>query len=106
MQHDEQAKFYVTNIRNYGIILGPHWLCHHNPIIDWEKDTLKLSCCPKTCKVTKQPPLCHSIRIQSIKINHEDTHNEPDFPLHAAITFIATEHKDPLNLENEIEQAF
>jgi gag-polyprotein putative aspartyl protease len=105
-QHNEQAEFYVTNIGNYDIILRTDWLCHHNPIINWEKDTLELSHCPRTCKVTKQPPLCHSIRIQSIKTNHKDTLDEPDFPLHVAIAFIATEHKDPLNLEDKLEQAF
>ena len=102
-QHDEQAEFYVTNIGNYDMILGTDWLRHHNPIIDWGKDTLQLARCPNTCTVTTPPPLCHSIRIQSIQTRPNEAYdNEPEFPQHAAIAFMATEHKDCYGLTSPL----
>ncbi|KAF9796773.1 hypothetical protein IEO21_10957 [Rhodonia placenta] len=35
------------------VIIGLDWLCEHNPEIDWESGSLKLSQCPETCSSRK-----------------------------------------------------
>ncbi|OSX56530.1 hypothetical protein POSPLADRAFT_1062676 [Postia placenta MAD-698-R-SB12] len=45
--------FTVTDIGPEDVIIGLDWLCKHNPEIDWETGSLKLSQCPEMCGARK-----------------------------------------------------
>ncbi|KAF9801195.1 hypothetical protein IEO21_10184 [Rhodonia placenta] len=51
--HVEKTVFTVTDIGPEDVIIGLDWLCEHNPEIDWESGSLKLSRCPETCNARK-----------------------------------------------------
>ena len=38
--HREQLSAFVTKLGHYPLVLGIPWLRHHNPRIDWEKDSI------------------------------------------------------------------
>ena len=40
--------FVVTDIGEEDAIIGLDWLREHNPEIDWERGSLRLSRCPET----------------------------------------------------------
>jgi hypothetical protein len=48
--HKEQISFFVRDIGTHNILLGTDWLIKHNPTIDWNRYTLTMNCCPKTCE--------------------------------------------------------
>lgn len=48
--HRERAIFSVTDIGTEDVIIGIDWLRDHNPEIDWDQGTLRLSRCPDSCK--------------------------------------------------------
>ena len=47
--HREKVVFVIMDIEEEDIIVGLDWLCKHNPEIDWECGSLRLSRCPQTC---------------------------------------------------------
>ena len=47
--HRESVMFIVTDIGEEDVIIGLDWLCKHNPDIDWEHGSLRLSQCPASC---------------------------------------------------------
>ena len=49
--HYEQLSAYVTKLGHYPLVLGIPWLRHHNPLIDWAKDTIDFVSprCTTTC---------------------------------------------------------
>ena len=47
--HREKVVFVVTDIGEEDAIIGLDWLREHNPEIDWERGSLRLSRCPETC---------------------------------------------------------
>ncbi|KAF9796506.1 hypothetical protein IEO21_10991 [Rhodonia placenta] len=51
--HVEKTVFTVTDIGPEDVIVGLDWLREHNPEIDWESGSLKLSRCPETCNTRK-----------------------------------------------------
>ncbi|KAF9796282.1 hypothetical protein IEO21_11011 [Rhodonia placenta] len=51
--HVEKTVFTVTDIGPEDVIVGLDWLHEHNPEIDWESGSLKLSRCPETCSARK-----------------------------------------------------
>ena len=53
--HQEQVVFMVTDIREKDVIIGLDWLREHNPEVDWERGSLRLSRCPMTCPATRGP---------------------------------------------------
>ncbi|KAF9797367.1 hypothetical protein IEO21_10882 [Rhodonia placenta] len=52
-EHVEKTVFTVTDIGPEDVIVGLDWLREHNPEIDWEKGSLKLSRCPETCSARR-----------------------------------------------------
>jgi len=36
------------------MFLGYDWLVKHNPEVDWNKETMKFTRCPRTCKMNHQ----------------------------------------------------
>ncbi|KAG9219610.1 hypothetical protein CCMSSC00406_0006068 [Pleurotus cornucopiae] len=48
--HVEVMTFYVTNLGNVDVILGPTWLKKHNPEIDWKTGEVVMSQCPRQCQ--------------------------------------------------------
>jgi len=44
--HMERARMDVCNLGKTELILGMPWLAAHNPEIDWEKEEVKMTCCP------------------------------------------------------------
>ncbi|KAF9801177.1 hypothetical protein IEO21_10191 [Rhodonia placenta] len=51
--HVEKTVFTVMDIGPEDVIVGLDWLREHNPEIDWESGSLKLSRCPETCSARK-----------------------------------------------------
>ena len=47
--HQEPVVFIVTDIGKEDVIIGLDWLREHNPDIDWECGSLRLSRCPAGC---------------------------------------------------------
>ena len=47
--HNEEIVLNVTDIGPEDVIIGLDWLREHNPEIDWETGSFKLSRCPDTC---------------------------------------------------------
>ena len=47
--HREELHAEVTNLGKNSLILGYTWLKKHNPLIDWEKGTVKFNRCPCSC---------------------------------------------------------
>ena len=57
--HREWVSAFVTKMGHYPLVLGIPWLGHHNPRIDWEKDTIDFvftrcttTCAPRPTKAT------------------------------------------------------
>lgn len=51
--HSEKVAFPVTDIGKEDVIIGLDWLRKHNPDVNWEDGSLRLSCCPDSCKPEK-----------------------------------------------------
>ncbi|PIL25062.1 hypothetical protein GSI_12951 [Ganoderma sinense ZZ0214-1] len=47
--HREKVVFVVMDIGDEDVIIGLDWLCEHNPEVDWERGSLRLSRCPEAC---------------------------------------------------------
>jgi len=52
--HMERTRMDVCNLGKTELILGILWLVAHNPEIDWEKEEVKMTCCPPICRRKKQ----------------------------------------------------
>ena len=52
--HIERARIDVCNLGKTELILEMLWLAAHNPEIDWEKEEVKMMCCPPICGRRKQ----------------------------------------------------
>ena len=52
--HREKVVFVVTDIGEEDVIIGLDWLREHNPEIDWERGSLRLSRCPETCPTSQK----------------------------------------------------
>ena len=52
--HWEELCAEVTNLRKNSLILGYTWLKKHNPMIDWEKGTVKFNQCPCSCHMLQE----------------------------------------------------
>jgi len=52
--HMERTRMDVCNLGKTELILGILWLVAHNPEIDWEKEKVKMTCCPPICRRKKQ----------------------------------------------------
>jgi len=40
----------VSGLGKQSLILGYNWLKNHNPIIDWEKKEVEITCCLLRCE--------------------------------------------------------
>ena len=52
--HREKVVFVVTDIGEENVIIRLDWLREHNPEIDWECGSLRLSRCPETCPTSQK----------------------------------------------------
>jgi len=52
--HMEQINAVVSGITETDIFLGYDWLEKHNPEIDWKKETINFTRCPKNCHLAGQ----------------------------------------------------
>src|ERR1700675_2433898 len=52
--HTERALFAITQLGKQSVILGYTWLQKHNPEVDWQTGTVKMSQCPTGCST------CHT----------------------------------------------
>ena len=106
--HEECAKFYITTIGDYNLILGTDWLWFHNPKVNWAKDEFTLTCCPATCQVSRGYPLLHLVKANEksplqvrnagdvVVVCHVELtpdHEEPDYGLEGAAIFLSTKEK-------------
>ena len=53
-EHVERVRMDVCNLEKTEVILGMPWLAAHNPEIDWEKEEVRMTCCPPICGKKKQ----------------------------------------------------
>lgn len=51
--HIERLPFAVTNLGKSNLFLGYEWLRYHNPVIDWQSQTISFSRCPEECNYTE-----------------------------------------------------
>ena len=49
-QHTERACLAVTNLGRQTVIIGHSWLNHHNPEVDWARQSVTMSQCPPKCR--------------------------------------------------------
>src|SRR5260221_1020060 len=49
-QHMEKACLAVTNLGWQTVIIGHSWLTHHNPEVDWARQSVTMSQCPPECQ--------------------------------------------------------
>jgi hypothetical protein len=67
-QHTEKSvRFYVTQLGQYNLILGKPWLAEHNPLINWESNTLvfRTPYCQRHCLPTSTYQLCvHGLTVR------------------------------------------
>jgi len=52
--HTEQINAVVSGIMETDVFLGYDWLEKHNPEIDWKKETINFTRCPKNCYLAEQ----------------------------------------------------
>jgi len=50
----KRARIDMCNLGKTELILEMPWLAAHNPEIDWEKEEVKMTCCPPICGKRKQ----------------------------------------------------
>ena len=64
--HQERVVFSVADIGPQDAIIRIDWLRTHNPDIDWEGGTLRLSRCPDSCQASRtRPPSVVEVRRDS-----------------------------------------
>jgi hypothetical protein len=51
--HSERTQLAVTHLGKQSLILGYHWLCNHNPEINWQTKDVKMSRCPLQCSTCR-----------------------------------------------------
>src|SRR5260370_12236914 len=49
-QHMEKVHLAVANLRWQTVIIGHSWLTHHNPEVDWARQSVTMSRCPPECQ--------------------------------------------------------
>jgi len=60
-----RIKCYVTKLEDtYPIVLGHNWLAQHNPIINWEKGTLLISCQKESTTTPPDISLINAVTYQ------------------------------------------
>ena len=52
--HVKKVRMDVCNLEKIEVILGIPWLAAYNPEIDWEKEKVRMTCCPPICGKKKQ----------------------------------------------------
>ena len=55
--HEEIATFAVADIGDDDIILGIDWLRKHNPEVDWRKEHIAFTRCPRKCGMVNPQPI-------------------------------------------------
>ena len=65
--HHENIALNITSIGEYPLLLGLDWLRHHNPIIDWEAETIQFASphCLEHCVRSDQPDETNSRQSQN-----------------------------------------
>src|SRR5580704_9867852 len=53
--HTSLNQFLVTDIGDTDVIIGIDWMKRHNPLIDWEKETIVFPKCKEECFKKKKP---------------------------------------------------
>ena len=48
-RHTEKARLAVANLGRQTAIIGHSWLTHHNPEVDWARQSVTMSRCPPEC---------------------------------------------------------
>jgi len=48
--HSERMLLAISGLGKQSLILGYNWLKDYNPKINWEKEEVKMTCCPLQCK--------------------------------------------------------
>ena len=87
--HKEQIDAAVTDLNGMDMFLEYDWLVKHKPEVDWNKETIKFTRCPKTCKINHQDiSFTSNRRTQAMEKDKEqqkigkepDPTNPEDFP--------------------------
>ena len=72
----------VTDLNGIDMFLGYDWLVKHNPEVDWNKEIIKFTRCPRTCKINHQDILftLRNQRTQATEDNkgQQEIEKEPD----------------------------
>ena len=54
------------NLNSTDMFLEHDWLVKHNPEVNWNKETIQFTICPKTCKTKHQDIIFKTRRAQAI----------------------------------------
>jgi hypothetical protein len=75
--HKERVYLYVTDLGSTPLIFGISWLCAHNPLIDWKRETIEFSGCPSNCqKIGKLTEPTNDSSAENDHVCEEDEHDD------------------------------
>ena len=49
-RHKERIDAAVMDLNSTNMFLGYNWLVKHNPEVDWSKETMQFTRCPRICR--------------------------------------------------------
>jgi len=73
--HSERMLLAVSRLGKQSLILGYNWLKDHNPKVDWEKEEIKMTCCPLRCEgghaLQKEQTLQKRTELRALQSCHD-----------------------------------
>ena len=69
--------FIVTDIGEEDVIIGLDWLREHNPDIDWERGSLRLSRCPASCPAHRDASVPVEVKARDTGVRPTARSNSP-----------------------------
>ena len=75
--HRESVVFIVTDIGEEDVIIGLDWLREHNPDIDWERGSLRLSRCPASCPAHRDASVPVEVKARDTGVRPTARSNSP-----------------------------
>ena len=75
--HRESVVFIVTDIGEEDVIIGLDWLREHNPDIDWERGSLRLSRCPMSCPAHRDASVPVEVKARDTGVRPTARSNSP-----------------------------
>ena len=91
--HREKITAEVMDLGKNSFILGFPWLKHHNPDINWTKETVKMTCCPQHCHIL-QPKVAFLASLEKEEYNIQ-------YQVHETIRVLEAQQEKPKEKTSE-----